>query len=184
MKGTEILMQEHRVIERVLDALETAASQVASPGGAGPSFFIDACEFIQGFADEFHHMKEENVLFETLVQYGMPRNGGPIAVMLAEHDQGRAFARGLRTAAERWAGGDAAARADVVDHAQAYVDLLRQHIAKEENVLFVMAEQFLPLDAQELVLADFERAEQDRAAPGTRDRYLTLATELEVRARG
>ncbi len=183
MKAIEILVQEHRVIERVLGALETAASRVAGPGESGPSFFIDACEFIHGFADGFHHLKEENVLFETLAQYGMPRHGGPIAVLLAEHDQGRAFARGLRAAAERWAGGDASARADAVEHAQAYVDLMRQHIAKEENILFVMAEQFLPPDVQELVLADFERVEQERAAPGTRDRFLALATELEARAR-
>lgn len=182
MKAIEILMQEHRVIERVLDALETAASKTANSGAIGPSFFLDASEFIRGFADEFHHMKEENVLFETLVQRGMPRNGGPIAVMLAEHEQGRAYARGLRAAAERWAGGDDGARAEIVDHAQAYADLLRQHIAKEDNILFVMAAQILPEDVQELVLADFERVEQEHAPPGTREKYLALAAELEARA--
>jgi len=183
VRAIEILMQEHRVIERVLDALDTAASKAASSEAIGPSFFLDACEFIRGFADEFHHMKEENVLFQTLVEHGMPRNGGPVAVMLAEHEQGRAYTRGLRAAAERWAGGDAAARAEVVDHAQAYTDLLRQHIAKEDNILFPMAAQFLPEDVQELVLADFERAEKEHAPPGTRDKFLALATELEARAR-
>jgi hemerythrin-like domain-containing protein len=178
MTAIAILKQEHRVIERVLDALEAAAGRTAGQVGVGPSFFIEAADFIRGFADEFHHMKEENVLFETLVEHGMPRQGGPVAVMLFEHEQGRRFTRAMHAAAEQWAGGDEGARADVVGNAQGYVQLLRQHIAKEENILFVMAEQFLPPDVQERVLADFVRVERERAAPGTREKYLALADRL------
>ncbi|MGD0266766.1 MAG: hemerythrin domain-containing protein, partial [Candidatus Methylomirabilota bacterium] len=38
-----------------------------------------------------HHGKEENLLFKTMVDRGFPRQGGPIAVMLHEHETGRSF---------------------------------------------------------------------------------------------
>ena len=65
MNATEILMDEHRVIERVLDALESAANLATQGGQIRPGFFIDASDFIKGFADGCHHMKEEGVLFKA-----------------------------------------------------------------------------------------------------------------------
>jgi hemerythrin-like domain-containing protein len=184
LRATEILMEEHRIIERVLDALEAALGRIGTSDKVGPRFFLDAASFIRNFADAFHHMKEEDVLFEALAANGMPKQAGPIGVMLYEHEQGRRFTQGLHAAAERWSGGDDDARADVVANGQAYVDLLRQHIMKEDGILFPMAAQFLSPAEQERVLADFARVEKDRAEPGARDKSLALAADLEVRARG
>jgi hemerythrin-like domain-containing protein len=181
MKAIDILKQEHRVIEGVLDALDAALGKAEA---MGPTFFLETTDFMRGFADEFHHMKEENVLFELLIAHGMPRHGGPVAVMLAEHEQGRQLTRALRSAAERWAGGDVAARAEVVDNAQNFIDLLRQHIVKEDNILFMVAEQLLPPDAQTQALAEFERVEQRLAAPGTREKYIALAAQLRQTSSG
>ena len=57
MKATQILMDEHTVVVRVLDALEKAAAAPA----VTPEFLISAADFIRGFADGCHHRKEENV---------------------------------------------------------------------------------------------------------------------------
>ncbi|RPJ01063.1 MAG: hypothetical protein EHM39_03845, partial [Chloroflexi bacterium] len=75
MKATEILMDEHRVIERVLTALESAARRVEAGQALRPDFFVDAADFIRGFADGCHHMKEEGVLFKTMEDYGVPVTG-------------------------------------------------------------------------------------------------------------
>jgi hemerythrin-like domain-containing protein len=69
--------------------------------------------------------------------------GGPIGVMLAEHDQGRACLKAIREnldAAER---GSSEAREQVFGSAEAYVLLLRQHIYKEDHILFRMARRVL-----------------------------------------
>jgi hemerythrin-like domain-containing protein len=184
LKATEILMSEHRVIERVLEALETACGRIGQSPQVGAAFFLDASEFIRDFADGFHHMKEEDVLFLTMEANGMPRSGGPIAVMLMEHDMGRRFNQALRAAAEKWSGGDASAQADVVDNAMRFADLLRQHIMKEDTILFPMAAQVIPPDEHDRVLEEFARVERERTAPGTREKYLALAASLEERARG
>ena len=124
-------------------------------------------------------MKEEGVLFDALVASGMPREGGPIAVMLHEHELGRRFVRSMKAAADSWAEGDAEAKEDLVQNAQGYVELLRQHIAKEDTILFQIAAQVLRPEEQDRVLAEFTRVEAQRTIPGTREKYEALAERLE-----
>ena len=179
MKATEILMDEHRVIERVLTALETAAQRVTRGEDMRPAFFINAALFIKNFADGCHHRKEEGVLFIAMNEAGMPVQGGPIGVMLAEHEQGRAFTKAMREAAEYWEKGDLSAQYAVTQNALGYVALLRQHISKEDKILFPMADRFIPPEKQEKVAEDFERIEHEETGEGVHEKYLALAEVLE-----
>jgi hemerythrin-like domain-containing protein len=182
MKATTILMDEHRVIERVLTALDTVAQRVERGHTIRPGFFADAADFIRGFADGCHHMKEEGVLFKVMEARGVPVNGGPIGVMLHEHELGRAYTRGMREAAQRRADGDESARAEVVANAQGYVALLRQHIYKEDNILFRMADQVIPPAEQAEVTAAFDHIEHEETGAGVHEKYLALADQLEQEA--
>ena len=101
MKATEILMNEHRLIEQVLDCLEEAAGRLEDGEEINPDFFIDAAEFVAGFADGSHHRKEEDILFVAMTEKDMPADSGPVAVMLHEHEEGRRFTAGFRSAAEQ-----------------------------------------------------------------------------------
>ncbi len=179
MKATQILMDEHRVIERVLAAIEAAVARLESGGQVDPAFFIDATEFIRGFADGCHHHKEEGVLFEAMNAAGMPKDQGPVAVMLSEHEQARAYTRGLREGAEKMQAGDADAVAQVVRNAKGYAALLRQHIAKEDQILFPMAEGVIPKTQHDQLLADFDRVEHEETGEGVHEKYLALADKLE-----
>ncbi|MFZ2095514.1 MAG: hemerythrin domain-containing protein [Anaerolineales bacterium] len=179
MQATQILMDEHRVIERVLSALQVGAERVVRGEEMRPSFFINAAHFIKNFADGCHHHKEEGVFFIAMSESGVPVQGGPIGVMLAEHKQSRLFMRSMKDAAEKWGKGDLSARPIVVHNALGYVALLRQHIHKEDNFLFPMADLIIPLDRQEKVSADFERIEDEETGEGVREKYLALAEVLE-----
>jgi hemerythrin-like domain-containing protein len=179
MKATDILMSEHRVIERVIATLETAANRLQAGQEVRPGFFMDATDFIKGFADGCHHHKEEGVLFKALQANGMPAGQGPIAVMLSEHEQGRKFTRAMRAAAEQLQAGDPAARATLVANARGYAALLRQHIQKEDQVLFPMAGRIIPVEKQEQVVQDFEKVEHEETGAGVHEKYLALAESLE-----
>lgn len=182
MKATDILSSEHRVIERVIAALEAAADKLEAGEAVRPGFFTDAADFIKGFADGCHHKKEEGVLFTTMNDYGLPTQGGPIGVMLAEHEQGRVYTRGMRAGAERLAIGEPAGRAEVIRNARGYAMLLRQHIQKEDNILFPMANQVIPVEAQEDVYEGFEHVEHEETGEGVHEKYLALAEKLEKEA--
>ena len=192
MQATDILMSEHRVIERVITSLETAAARLERGENVPPGFFLDAAGFVTGFADGCHHKKEEGVFFPTLVANGLPQRTGPIAVMLAEHEQGRVYIRGLREAALSLealgpaagpAAGPTAARQAVVANAQGYARLLRAHIAKEDGVLFPMAAEVIPAAKQAAVVEEFERVEHEETGEGVHEKYLALADRLEQEVR-
>ncbi len=178
MQATEILMQEHRVIEKVLDTLNSAVLAVKNGQSVRPSFFIDAADFIRGFADGCHHHKEEGVLFKMMEEHGLSAQSGPVGVMLHEHELGREFTRGMRAAAEKWEQGDESARAQVVENATAYVALLRQHILKEDQILFPMADRVIPLNDHPAVLVGFEHVEHEETGEGIHEKYLALANTL------
>ena len=143
MKPTEILSGEHRVIEQVLNCLEAIVRQARSAGRLDRQSAKDAVAFFRNFADRCHHGKEEAHLFPALEAKGFPRDGGPTGVMLYEHEQGRAHVRGMDENIEAAAAGDPAALERFVEHAEGYVALLREHIYKEDHILFQLADRTL-----------------------------------------
>ncbi|WKZ42632.1 MAG: hemerythrin domain-containing protein [Anaerolineales bacterium] len=175
MQAIDILMQEHRIIEKVLDSLETAANRLAAGEDVVPmEFFLQAADFIRNFADGQHHQKEEGILFVALDENGMAKDVEPVSVFMDEHEMARAHTRGMIENAERVKTGDASAKAQLVQHALDYVELLREHIQKEDNILFPIADNILDGQNQKLV-ADFKHADDERQ---TGETYLRLAEEL------
>jgi hemerythrin-like domain-containing protein len=177
-KSIEVLMNEHRLIEQVLGSLETCALEVA--GGRPPerSVAADYAAFFRGFADACHHGKEEDILFQRMLERGFSREAGPLAVMYHEHEVGRRHVRELARL-----GGEPGALAEherrrLVEAAEGFVPLLRGHIVKEDRVLYPMALRVLTgpeLDAIDEQFAAFAvRVEAD----GSLDRLRALADRL------
>jgi hemerythrin-like domain-containing protein len=111
MTPTDVLREEHRVILRALDLLEAAARSLTAGTVLPEVWWLEIIAWLRGFADRNHHAKEETSLFPAMVKAGVPSMGGPIGVMLEEHERGRALIRAMEAAepAARAAG----ARADV-----------------------------------------------------------------------
>jgi hemerythrin-like domain-containing protein len=184
MNATDELKNEHRVIERVLDTLEIAADRLENGQPVRPEFFLAATDFIQGFADGCHHQKEEGVLFIRMNEQGMPLNSGPLGIMLAEHELGRQYTRALRSAAVALQSGDASASTRAIENARGYVALLRQHIQKEDNILFPMADRVIPTEQHAAVWEGFEHIEHVETGEGVHEKYLALADALEQEMAG
>jgi hemerythrin-like domain-containing protein len=159
MHPADVLSQEHRIIEGQMDALEQEVAAVSAGGALRREFFENAADFFRNFADGCHHAKEENLLFPKMQERGVPGQGGPIGVMLAEHDQGRAYMRGMRENIEAAAGGSEQARQALTANAAAFVQLLRQHIHKEDQILFRMAHMVLQPDDVAELMKDFSEVE-------------------------
>lgn len=182
MKATEALTQEHRTIERVIAALEAAANQLEGGAPVRPGLFTDAASFITGFADGYHHRKEEWVLFPSMFAHGAPPQGGPVNVMLAEHEMGRRYTQELVSAARRLEDGDRTAQAEVVQFSRGYANLLRQHILKEDHILFPFADQIIPETEHDRVHSAFQMVDQEEAGNGSYAKYGSLVDALEAEA--
>jgi hemerythrin-like domain-containing protein len=181
MKPTEILSHEHRVIELVLGCLEAIAREAKTTGRLDRQSAQDAVAFFRNFADRCHHGKEEAHLFPALEAKGFPRDGGPTGVMLDEHDQGRAHVRGMDENIEAAAIGHAAAIEQFVAHAQGYINLLHEHIHKEDNILFVLADRAFSDEDQQRLTAAFQTVEAREMGAGTHEKFLKVAEDLAAR---
>jgi len=181
MKPTEILSGEHRVIEQVLDCLEKMARDCAAHGRLDRASAEQAIDFFRNFADRCHHGKEETHLFPAMEAKGLPRQGGPTGVMLDEHEQGRAYIRGMAEAVDGAAAGSAEAIAAFTANADGYINLLREHIEKEDHCLFAMADQAFGADDQQRLLEAFENVEHEHMGLDTHEKFRQMADELADR---
>src|SRR5512136_1599035 len=107
--ATTILRKEHEAILKMLDASEATAFKIDRGGTVAPETLEGLLEFLRLFADRCHHGKEEDLLFPKLGEKGFPPNAGPVAVMLHEHEQGRALIRTMTDAAAACGAGNSGA---------------------------------------------------------------------------
>jgi hemerythrin-like domain-containing protein len=140
---TGLLRDQHQQVLKVADILEQVLDAWDEAPVADPDALADCITFIRLFADALHHGKEEELLFPALIAAGLPKEEGPIAVMLQEHALGRGFARAMASELSAARGGDAAARRRLVEAGRDYIELIRNHIMKEDEVLFEMADQMI-----------------------------------------
>ena len=156
---TRALVDEHKLILRMIALLERNAPRTAAGTYSNWQFYLDGVDFIRNFADRFHHAKEEDVLFEALVANGMPRQNSPVAAMLLEHDQGRAFVRAMEEAAQAALRGEQGQDNAIAANALGYLELLREHIAKEDDILYPLAERLIPDTLRDGIIAAYNAAE-------------------------
>ena len=177
VRPTEVLYTEHRVIERVLHVLSTLARGARKGEDVDLADARDALDFIVSYADRCHHGKEEAELFPAMERCGLPRDVGPTAVMRTEHDEGRAHVRAMRDAV----GATPFDAATFARRGAAFVLLLRDHIVKEDQVLFPMAEQMLAPAALEELAAIFRKVDDHDIGEAERERCLAIAERLTAK---
>jgi len=146
--ATNNLENDHVQILRLIDVMEKL-TRIPNPEVA---HLEEVIFLIRNFADIFHHAKEEKMLFPMLIEKGFSPTQGPVGVMLAEHAEGRNFVKGMDENLSGYKQGDKKFLPALVDNLKGYIDLLREHIGKENHVLFPMANKMLTPDETQFLL--------------------------------
>lgn len=179
MKATQQLKDEHEGIKLMLRIMENISVSIEKGGDLNIEQYEKILEFIKGFADKCHHGKEEDILFPELVRHGIANEGGPVGVMLHEHMLGRNHIKELSGAFEEFKNGNKKAVNDIIRSSMNYVHLLRNHIEKENNMLFMMADKVLNEAEQSEIAEAFERLEVEKIGIGKHEEYHKLLKELK-----
>lgn len=178
--ATDVLRHEHEAIVRMLDVSEVVADRLTAGNKVEPEILAQLLEFFRLFADRCHHGKEEDLLFPLLERKGLLRAGGPIGVMMDEHTQGRTQMERMTAAAKAYGNGDTLAGKRWAEAMRRYSTLLRQHIDKENQILFVLADRLMSTAEQAEMVAGFERAEEEKMGAGTHERLHALMDQLSA----
>jgi hemerythrin-like domain-containing protein len=158
----EQLKEEHQAILLMLKVMEAVCKKLEAGEDVSKDDLNDIVKFIKEFADKSHHLKEEDLLFPAMEEVGIPREGGPIGVMLTEHTMGRDFVKGLSNGIEEYAKGNTDASNQIIENARNYSSLLSNHINKEDNILYPMAEMHISKEKQDELLKEFERVNTEK----------------------
>ncbi len=136
--STTSLRRDHELIEKVIKSME-ATVQLLSDGKQIPeSILLPVIDFTKNFTDVCHHTKEEKSLFPALEQAGLPSNMGPVAMMLMDHQRSREIGKAMEESAKEYLSSGESTK--LISDMHLYVEHITEHLWKENNKLFMMAE--------------------------------------------
>jgi hemerythrin-like domain-containing protein len=159
----ENLTLEHRAALEILDRLETLVAKDALD--ADDAKILKTIDDFFAKELDIHLRKEEEALFPPLEAF-LGREGGPIGVMLSEHEDLRSsfdrFKQGVKNPHEQPDSSDPS----IQEISRHIIDVLRGHIHKEDNVLFRMAAMHLTQDDLTEIGKKFRSIEEQGAGRG------------------
>ncbi len=170
------LKREHEAILFTIKVLERMVALSGEGKLSDPGDPLALVAFLKEFADKCHHGKEEGILFPALEKAGVAREGGPVGVMLAEHERGRAHIRAMEAALGSKGGIE---REAFAREAKGYAALLRAHIDKENSVLFPMGERLLGADELARVYRAFEEHEEKVIGAGRHEELHAMLDDFD-----
>lgn len=177
-RPTHILKHEHRIIEQALRALEGICTRLELGEQVPMEALIDALDFVQIYADRFHHEKEELHLFPALQQTGMQVEGGPLGFLKQEHQTERQLLIDLGVAITEYRQGKEEANRRISEVARNYTRHLLSHMRREDAILFMLAEEILDEPAKTSLNYAFAKAENGFGEKSV-EHYEQIAADLE-----
>lgn len=152
MNVTKILIDEHENILKIAEALENEAERMEKSKEINKEFILNVVSFIRNYADKLHHAKEEDILFKEFnrkVEEGCV-HCNPVEQMLFEHEEGRKFVKMIETGLKN------DNKKEVIEGARGYASLIKEHIFKEDNILYPMTEDVFDSKKKEEITKKFE----------------------------
>ena len=172
MNPIQDLTAEHEAVRLTLRILKNIIVDIEKRGEITHKGPIDELlEFFSVFVDRCHHTKEEKLLFPALEAVGVGREGGPIGVMLKEHQQGRELVGEMKTAMGQYRHGEPSAGGRFCQASRTYIDLLSRHIDKENQVLFPLANKHLSASTSAALKEGFDRIETEEIGVGRHEEF-------------
>ncbi|WP_048051532.1 hemerythrin domain-containing protein [Methanosarcina soligelidi] len=177
MRPTDDLREEHRAVELMLEILDSVCTNIKSGKSVEQEHLEKLVEFMRIFVDKCHHTKEEAHLFPEMVKREIPGTGELIDSLLKEHNQAREYVGRIEKAVsgKEWN----KKGSGIVENSRAYIQLLAQHIEKENNGLFPKAAAYLDSGVQKELLDSFERVEDEEIGAGKHEEFHLLLHELK-----
>ena len=176
--STESLRKDHKLIEKVLQALDATIKLLKDGKQIPEEILSPTLDFTQNFTDVCHHGKEEEALFPALEKAGMPSHMGPIRMMIIDHQRTKTISKKIGETSKKYL--ETNDSIDLILALEVYVQHVTEHLWKENNRLFMMAEARLNHAAKDVNknLRDVEERKLKELGK-TRSDYEILIDDLE-----
>ena len=174
----DFLVAEHEMIERAMAVLKSNLEKI-DESVKSPLQMQRAIDFLLEFGDKVHNTKEEEFLFPLMGQKGLPVEGGPIGVMLMEHDAERKLLQKMMAALPNLVEAAAASRQKFAAEGFEYLTIRAEHIWKENDVLYPMGRKVISEEENTALLDEFKTLDLQRYGNEARQHYAQMLAEVE-----
>ena len=137
---SSLFMAEHNVILEAGKLIESNHTLWETDPSAYKELVNYLLDFFSVYADEFHHQKEEEILFPAISKANEMTGLSIVGELTEQHEDFRLLVQQIHTALSRQD------YASAQQYLKAYIDKLRDHIAAENDELFPMADTILSAD--------------------------------------
>jgi hemerythrin-like domain-containing protein len=171
-------MIEHRLIEKMLNAIRGALERVEQTQLIDPYFVDTAIDFIHVYADQTHHGKEEDILFRDLRKKDLStKDRQAMDGLIEDHIFSRNTTKALLEANMRYRGGNKAALAEVTALLKTLINFYPEHIRKEDEAFFPASRAYFSDEEDQAMLAEF----WDFDRKMIHEKYKAVVKELEAK---
>ena len=180
----DYLIAEHELIERSMEVLKNCLEPIELSEEVNLVQLGRAIDFLLQFGDKIHNVKEENILFPLMGKKGIPVEGGPLGVMLMEHEAERKLLEKMLMTLPSFNSLSLEDQLTFKEEGMEYLTIRAEHIWKENDVLYPMARGVLSEEEAEGLLEDFKKINQEVYGEGAFEKFKAMASEVEKGGRG
>lgn len=180
MNSIELMVYEHTNIKRMLKVIRAFCQKLYNKEEVDFADMDKMTDFVKNYADKHHHGKEEQLLFNRMVEHLGPAAQKLVTHgMLVEHDMGRLFMMELKNAIGNYINGQKDSVLDIIANAISYTHLLERHIQKEDDLVYKFAEKNLAKELMDKINDECVEFEEVAKREKTQEKYLTMLEEME-----
>ncbi len=172
-----ILQAEHVNMAKVLAVLDAEMKVFHELGKLDLDLLFTIIDYIESFPDEFHHPKEERLLFDVLARRN-PQAKPLIDELRAQHSEGKELIAGLKAAVEALSIEAPMNKAEFEKTVSDYTAFVREHMRKEETALFPLARESLEAEDWSAIDREFAENEDPMFSGAVDERYQELLRRI------
>jgi len=178
MTATENLISEHKDIIELLGIMSKISNKIQLNEVFYTSDIEDIIDFLKHFIEKSHHKKEE-IFYPLLSTTEMPNDRAELSVMLYEHTLARNYLKDINSCIINCKIGNAFSQELLAESMMKYVVLIKNHINKEEKIIFPMANKVLTENEQTEINRQFEKIEEKIINHDLHEHYRRLLNKLK-----
>jgi hemerythrin-like domain-containing protein len=178
MKPTDNLIIEHREISELLNIMSIIAENIKSKDVFYPNDVEEIINYLIIILDKSHQGKEDGVLYPELILSGIPKETAPLSIINYEHNLAKHYLNDINSCVVNCKIGNDFSGELLADSLTNYVIVIQNHIQREEEIVFPLANEVLSDEKQNEISQKFEDIEQKNMAHNFADHFNKLLNKL------
>lgn len=170
MLSIEHLKEEHQLIKT---AMQISTYIISSKRKIKKQELKTIIIFFIQFVNTLHHKKEEDIFFKEMENFGVKNHNGPLEIIIKEH---RTKEKLINSSLNFLKKGKIK---HSIEKLKIYLKILKFNMEREDDVIFTLAQTYIPYEVDELILNKMKRFEKNIIAKKEKEELIKSILTLK-----